>query len=150
MARRRRSNVAETAPLATWRVHLLAASGARGAVAVLAVATALALVVAVLGTNLLTLALAAAFLWSLGDFLLPCDYTVTTNEVVATTPISEKRMSWNQVRGYAEASGGILLTTLRRRTLLDRFRGMFLHVTPEHRERVVELVKGLTRNPARS
>ena len=130
------------APLATWRVHLLTASSARGLLAAAAVATSVAGVVLLLGPGLLTWALVAAFLWSLGDFFLPYQYTVTASEVVASTPISEKRLPWRRVHGFAESAGGILLTPLRRRSLLDRFRGMFLHVTPEDRERVLELVRG--------
>lgn len=135
-------NVAATAPLATWRVHPLAESGYRGVVATGACALAVAAALALTGGGLVSLLLVAAFLWSLSDFFLPCQYTLTGNEVVARTPVSERRVPWRALHGYAESQSGILLTPLRRRSLLDRFRGMFLHVTPEHRERVLELVKG--------
>ena len=146
------SNVGATAPLATWRVHLLAESGTRGVLAAGACAVAVAAAALVTGGGVFSLMLAVAFLWSLSDFFLPYSYTLTGNEVVARTPISERRVEWRALHGYAESAGGILLTPLKRRSLLDRFRGMFLHVSPEDRERVLELVKGLVvrrREPAR-
>ena len=146
------SNVGATAPLATWRVHLLAESGMRGVLAAGACAVAIGAAALLTGGGVFSLLLAVAFLWSLSDFFLPYSYTLTGNEVVARTPISERRVEWRALHGYAESAGGILLTPLKRRSLLDRFRGMFLHVTPEDRERVLELVKGLVvhrREPAR-
>lgn len=150
MAKNRKTkNVGATAPLATWRVHLLAESGPRGFVAAGVCALAVAAAVALTGGGLMSLLIAAVFLYSLSDFFLPYQYTLTGNEVVARTPISERRVPWRALHGYAESQGGILLTPLRRRSMLDRFRGMFLHVTPADRERVLELVKGLVmRRPA--
>ena len=142
------TNVADTAPLATWRVHLLAESGARGAVIAGVVALVLTTAFVLTGGGAISLLLVAAFLWSLSDFFLPYQYTLTGNEVVARTPISERRVPWHQLHGYSESQGGILLTTLKRRSMLDRFRGMFLHVTPADRERVLELVRGFVRHGA--
>src|SRR5688500_6130237 len=124
------ANVAASAPLATWRVHLLADSGVRGAIATGACALAVGLAMVLTGGGIFSMLLVVAFLYSLSDFFLPQQYTLTGNEVVARTPISERRMPWRALHGYAESQGGILLTPLRRRSLLDRFRGMFLHVTP--------------------
>lgn len=143
------SNVGATAPLATWRVHLLAESGTRGFVAAGVCALVVAATLMVTGGGVLSLLIAAVFLYSLSDFFLPYQYTLTGNEVVARTPFSERRVPWRALHGYAESQGGILLTPLRRRSMLDRFRGMFLHVTDADRERVLELVKGLVmRRPA--
>lgn len=135
-------NVAATAPLATWRVHLLAERGVRGALAAALCGLIVVGAFAVTGGGMVSLLLGGAFLWSLSDFFLPCQYTLTGSEVVARTPFSERRIAWRSLHGYAESRGGILLTPLRRRSVLDRFRGMFLHVNPEDRERVLELVKG--------
>lgn len=137
------TNVGATAPLATWRVHLLAESGPRGFVAAGVSALVVAGAMVLAGGGVLSLLMAAAFLYSLSDFFLPYQYTLTGNEIVARTPISERRVEWRALHGYAESRSGILLTPLRRRSLLDRFRGMFLHVSAEDRERVLELVKGL-------
>ena len=131
------------APLATWRVHLAANQGVRGAVAAAACALVAAGALVIGGGTFVSFAMVAAFLWSLSDFFLPTDYTLTGREVVARTPFAERRMPWRQVHGFAESEDGILLTPLARRSMLDRFRGMFLHVTPEHRERVLELVRDL-------
>src|SRR4051812_4911374 len=89
-----------TAPLATWRVHLAADGGVRGVAVAAACAAVVAFAVLVSGSGLMSWILVAAFLWSLSDYFLPYNYTLTGSEVVVRTPLSERRMPWQKIHGY--------------------------------------------------
>lgn len=92
---------------------------------------------AYVGDPVLGVPLAAVFLLSLSRWFLPTTYCLSDDGVAVSTPMGRRTRPWSAFHGFTPGRNGILLTRLRRPTLLDRWRGLFLYVDdPGLRERL--------------
>jgi hypothetical protein len=129
------------APELDWTFHGLGERPATGAAAATLALALSAGAVAAMGPNPLALAMVTLFLYSLADFFVPHRYRLDAAGVWIRTPFSTRCVPWRRVRGYAAATGGVLLTPLPRRSVLDRVRGTFLYATAGQREDILAHVR---------
>jgi hypothetical protein len=136
-------------PALEWRVHPARERAAAASVAV-AVMAAMACLSAMLmqsiGWGLLAFAVQA---FALRRFLLPSDFRVDARGVTACNGWQTQRYRWSEIRRFlCDAQGGYL-STRRRRSLLDLFRGMHL-IFGENRDAVVTRIREHLRAEAAS
>ena len=127
-----------------WQVHLAREQPRKLAVVVAAVSASALLAYAWVGNVIFAAAMIVAVLGALSDFLFPVTYTLTLTQASASTPVGKRVIAWKDVRKCYLDDFGVKLSSLKRRSRLEAYRGVYLRFG-DNREEVLEAVRRLWR-----
>lgn len=126
----------------SWRVHP-ARQRPCAAVLTLAVIGALAWATALAaGSMLAGWAAAAVLVLSLNRFFFPSHFVLDERGITAVYPLARQHLEWRQLRRFVHDRHGAYLSTRRRRSPLDAYRGMQV-LFGSHRDEVVRAIRAL-------
>ena len=80
---------------------------------------------------------------ALYPFYFKTEYTADSNGITVKRFLYKKTRKWSEFRRIKEYVNGILLSPYQKDTFLENFRGEFLLVSPEDKERVLFYLKEL-------
>lgn len=72
---------------------------------------------------------------SLHAYYFPTHYELTSEEVIIKNIFTTQRRKYREFKKVYEGKNGVLLSPFRRKTFLNRFRGIFIYL-PEDRARI--------------
>lgn len=123
----------------TWRVHPARERPVATAFALIVIAAVTWMSAVIMDNPWWGLLPAAFFLLTLQRFFLPSAYRIDAEGITATSFFSSLSFRWGDVRRFLHDGTGAFLSTRRRPSLFDGFRGMHL-VFSGNREQVVERI----------
>lgn len=80
---------------------------------------------------------------ALYPFYVKTEYVANSFGITIRRPLYKKSRKWHEFRKIKEYTNGILLSPYLKNTFLENFRGEFLLVNPEEKERVLKGIEEL-------
>lgn len=83
------------------------------------------------------------FVFSMASFFFPSRYVITKENLLIDRIIYRKTYPWARFRSYKKDKNGIYLSPLLEPDSFDRFRGIFLHMDKDSRERLMPILEDI-------